>query len=341
MKPLVPAIEDLIKRKVTFLNNCWGEEVERECMAAKDGRVFLLENLRFHLAEEGKGVVKGEKVKASKEDVAAFRTSLSKLGDVFVNDAFGTAHRAHSSMVGVNVETRAAGFLMAKELNFFAKVLENPTRPLTVVMGGAKVKDKIQLIMNLLDLADEIIIGGGMAFTFNHVVDAVNIGDSLYDPEGAEVVPQILAKAQAKGVKLHFPIDFVCADKFAADAKTQIRTESQGIEKGWLGLDIGPATIKNNSEVIARAKTIFWNGPQGVFEMDPFAKGSLTMLEDIIKVTGTGATSVVGGGDTVNLLKKIKGAANKLSHVSTGGGASLELVEGKQLPGVVALSDMK
>lgn len=225
MKPLVPAIEDLLKRKVTFLPNCVGVDVEKECREAKEGRVILLENLRFHLAEEGKGVVNGEKVKASKDEIAAFRKSLSSLGDVFVNDAFGTAHRAHSSMVGVNVETRAAGFLMAKELNFFAKVLENPTRPLTVVMGGAKVKDKIQLIMNLLDLVDEMIIGGGMAFTFNKVADGVEIGDSLFDDEGAALVPQILAKAAAKGVKLHFPIDFVCADKFAADANVVLRTE--------------------------------------------------------------------------------------------------------------------
>ena len=189
LRPLVPAIEDLLKRKVTFLNNCVGEEVERECREAKDGRVILLENLRFHLSEEGKGVIDGNKVKAKPEEVAAFRKSLSSLGDVFVNDAFGTAHRAHSSMVGVNVETRAAGFLMAKELNFFSKVLENPERPLTVVMGGAKVKDKIPLIMNLIDLADEIIIGGGMAFTFNRVIDNIDIGDSLFDAEGAELVP--------------------------------------------------------------------------------------------------------------------------------------------------------
>ena len=310
MRPLVPAIEDLLQRKVTFMSDCVGEEVERECREAKDGRVILLENLRFHLAEEGKGVIDGNKVKAKPEDVAAFRKSLSSLGDVFVNDAFGTAHRAHSSMVGVDVETRAAGFLMAKELNFFSKVLESPERPLTVVMGGAKVKDKIPLIMNLIDIADEIIIGGGMAFTFNRVIDNIEIGDSLFDAEGAELVPQILQKAKDKGVKMHFPTDFMCADKVAADANTILRTEAQGIEKGWYGLDIGPETMKNNSAVIARAKTIFWNGPQGLFEMDPYAKGSLTMLDDIIKATKGGATSVCGGGDTVALLKKVKGAAN-------------------------------
>ena len=213
------------------------------------------------MAEEGKGVVNGNKVKASKDEVAAFRSSLSKLGEIYVNDAFGTAHRAHSSMVGVNVETRAAGFLMKKELEYFAKILESPERPLTVVMGGAKVADKIQLIMNLLDLVNEMIIGGGMAFTFNKVLDGANIGKSLYDEEGAKLVPDIMRKAQQKGVKIHLPVDFVCADKFDANANTSIRDLTEGILPEWLGLDIGPKTIAKNNEVIARSKTIFWNGP--------------------------------------------------------------------------------
>jgi phosphoglycerate kinase len=301
---------------------------------------MLLENLRFHLAEEGKGLsASGEKIKASKDDVNAFRKSLTSLGDVYVNDAFGTAHRAHSSMVGVDVPVRAAGFLMKKELDYFSKVLESPVRPMTVVMGGAKVKDKIQLIMNLLDLVDEMIIGGGMAFTFNKVLNGTRIGSSLYDEDGAELVPSILAKAAEKGVKIHLPTDFICADKFAADAQIMTRNETQGIDDGWLGLDIGPETIRANASVIARSKTIFWNGPQGVFEMDPFSKGSLSMLENIIEATKKGSTSVAGGGDTVALLKKVKGSSEQLSHVSTGGGASLELVEGKQLPGVVALTN--
>ena len=242
-------------------------------------------------------------------------------------------------MVGVGVETRAAGFLMKKELEYFAKVLESPTKPLTVVMGGAKVKDKIQLIFNMLDIVDEMIIGGGMAFTFDKVLNGTKIGASLFDEEGAKTVHDIMNKAKEKGVKIHLPTDYVCADKFAEDAKTCIRTNKEGIDDGWLGLDIGPNTIKANAEVIRRSKTVFWNGPQGVFEMPAFAKGSLAMLDEIIAVTAKGATSVAGGGDTVALLKKVKGSAEKLSHVSTGGGASLELVEGKQLPGVVALSD--
>ena len=185
----------------------------------------MLENLRFHLAEEGKGEKAGEKLKASKEEIAAFRGSLTRLGDLYVNDAFGTSHRAHSSMVGVDVKTRAAGFLLKKELNYFSKVLESPDRPLTVVMGGAKVKDKIQLIMNMLDLVDEMIIGGGMAFTFNKVLNGTAIGSSLFDEEGANLVPDILAKAAEKGVKVHIPSDFICADKFEETANIVTRTE--------------------------------------------------------------------------------------------------------------------
>ena len=340
MRPVLPALEDLVKRKVSFLDDCVGSDVEKACNSATNGQVILLENLRFHLSEEGKGVnVAGEKIKASKSDIENFRKSLTSLGDLYINDAFGTAHRAHSSMVGVNVPVRAAGFLMKKELQYFSKVLENPVRPMTVVMGGAKVKDKIQLIMNLLDIVDEMIIGGGMAFTFNKVMNGTKIGASLYDADGAALVPEILAKAAAKGVKIHIPCDFVCADKFAADAAVLQRNEQQGIDDGWLGLDIGPKTIEANKDVIQRAKTVFWNGPQGVFEMEPFSKGSIAMLDSIIQATKNGATSVAGGGDTVALLKKVKGSAEKLSHVSTGGGASLELLEGKQLPGVVALSN--
>ena len=183
--------------------------------------------------------------------------------------------------------------------------------------------------MNMLDLVDEMIIGGGMAFTFNKVLNDTPIGASLFDEDGANLVPDILAKAAEKGVRVHLPTDFVCADKFAEDANTEIRTESQGIQDGWLGLDVGPETVRANSDVIARSKTVFWNGPQGVFEMKPFANGSLTMLDNIVKATSEGAVSVIGGGDTVALLKKVPGSAEKCSHVSTGGGASLELVEGK------------
>ncbi|TNV78642.1 hypothetical protein FGO68_gene13553 [Halteria grandinella] len=340
MKPLVPALEDFLKKKVTFMNDCVGSEVEQAAGAAKDGQIIMLENLRFHMAEEGKGVVNGQKVKASKDEIAAFRASLTKLGDLYINDAFGTAHRAHSSMVGVKVDTRAAGFLMKKELQYFSKILESPEKPLTVVMGGAKVADKIQLIMKMLELVDEMIIGGGMAFTFNKVLQNANIGKSLFDEEGAKIVPDIMAKAKARGVKIHLPQDYIIADSFAETANTAVRDIiGAGIDDGWQGLDIGPKTILSNAEVIRRAKTVFWNGPQGVFEMAPFAKGSLAMLDEIVAATSRGATTVAGGGDTVSLLGKVKGAAEKLSHVSTGGGASLELLEGKELPGITALSD--
>jgi len=339
LNPLVPAVSDFLKRKVQFVPDCIGADTAKACAAAKDGEVLMLENMRFYLAEEGKGEINGEKVKATDAEVAAFRQQLTGYGDIYVNDAFGTAHRAHSSMVGVDVETRAAGFLLKKELDYFSKVLETPNRPLTVVMGGAKVKDKIQLIYNMLDVVDEMIIGGGMAFTFDRVINGTNIGASLFDEEGAKTVPDIMKKAAEKGVKIHLPTDYVCADKFAEDAKTCIRSNKEGIDDGWLGLDIGPNTIKSNAEVIRRSKTVFWNGPQGVFEMPAFAAGSLSMLDEIIAMTAKGGVSVAGGGDTVALLKKVKGSADKLSHVSTGGGAALELVEGKQLPGVVALSD--
>lgn len=341
LAPLVPAVSDFIGKKVTWVPDCVGAEASKVTANAKDGEVVLLENLRFYTAEEGKGEVNGEKVKASADDVAAFRKQLTTHGDLYVNDAFGTAHRAHSSMVGIDVETRASGFLLKKELEYFSKVLEGPDRPLTVVMGGAKVKDKIQLIYNMLDIVDEMIIGGGMAFTFDKVLHGTNIGSSLFDEEGAKTVPDIMKKAQEKGVKIHLPTDYVCADKFAEDAKTMVRTNKEGIDDGWLGLDIGPNSIAANAEVIRRSKTVFWNGPQGVFEIPAFAAGSLSMLDEIIAATAKGATSVAGGGDTVALLKKVKGSAEKLSHVSTGGGASLELVEGKQLPGVVALSEQK
>ena len=332
MSPVVPALEDLLEKKVQFLDDCVGRDVERACGEAKDGKVVLLENLRFHMAEEGNNCPQGE--------IDAFRASLSRLGDIYVNDAFGTSHRAHSSMVGVDVETRAAGFLLKKELDSFASVLESPERPLTVVMGGAKVKDKIQLIMNMLDIVDEMIIGGGMAYTFNKVLYDTKIGNSIYDEVGANLVPDILAKAATNRVRIHIPIDNMCGDDFSENANTQVCDINSGIPDGWEGLDIGPETIAAQAEVIARSKTIFWNGPQGVFEMKPFAKGSLAMLDNIVAATKRGATSVAGGGDTVALLKMVEGSAAKLSHVSTGGGAALELVEGKELPGVVALSDI-
>lgn len=339
LKPVAEKLEELLGKPVKFLPDCVGSEVEAACAALKPGEVALLENLRFHIEEEGK--VKNEDGTSTKADpakVAEFRASLTKLGDVYANDAFGTAHRAHSSVVGVDLPDKVAGFLMQKELDAFAKVIDHPQRPLLAILGGAKVADKIPLIRNLLDKADEIIIGGGMAYTFKKVLEGMEIGESLYDPEGAKIVEELIAKAKEKGVKIHLPVDFVCADKFAPDAQTQPADDKAGVPAGWMGLDCGPKSREIFAEVIGRAKTIIWNGPAGVFEFDLFAEGTKAMAEAIAAATAAGAVSVVGGGDTATAAKKFK-VVDKVTHASTGGGASLELLEGKTLPGVANLND--
>eukprot|EP00123_Amoebidium_parasiticum_P001041 comp12019_c0_seq1/m.6718 comp12019_c0_seq1/g.6718 ORF comp12019_c0_seq1/g.6718 comp12019_c0_seq1/m.6718 type:complete len:417 (-) comp12019_c0_seq1:181-1431(-) len=337
LKPVAAKLEELLGKPVTFLPDCVGAEVEAACANPADGSVILLENLRFHLEEEGKGVVNGEKKKASAEDVAKFRASLTKLGDVYVNDAFGTAHRAHSSMVGVDLPVRACGALMKKELDYFAMALENPQRPFLAILGGAKVSDKIQLIENLLDKVDMLIIGGGMAYTFNKVLDNMPIGNSLFDQGGAEIVPKLMEKAKAKNVKIVLPVDFVTADKFAADANTGLANAKDGVPDGWMGLDIGPESIALFRDTVSQAKQILWNGPCGVFEFDAFATGTKEVMNAVVDATAKGAISIIGGGDTATCCKKFK-TTDKVSHVSTGGGASLELLEGKELPGVAALS---
>lgn len=341
LKPVAEKLQELLGRPVKFLSDCVGPEVEAACTAARPGDVILLENLRFHVAEEGK--VKNEKTgetlkKATPDEINSFRASLSKLGDIYVNDAFGTAHRAHSSMVGVNLPRRAAGFLMKKELDAFAQVLEHPKRPLLAILGGAKVADKIQLIENLLDKADEIIIGGGMAYTFLKVLDGMEIGTSLFDPKGAEIVKTVMEKARAKKKAIHLPVDFLAADKFDNSAATKIVTVKEGIPAGWQGLDCGPATIKKFQDVMGRASTIIWNGPVGVFEMDKFAAGTRAIMDAMVAATKRGAITVIGGGDTATAAVKWQ-ADDKVTHCSTGGGASLELLEGKELPGIKALSD--
>jgi len=299
--------------------------------------VILLENLRFHVEEEGSGIdEKGEKIKADPAKVKEFRASLTKLGDVFVNDAFGTAHRAHSSMVGVDLQ-RACGFLMKKELEYFAKALEKPERPFLAIMGGAKVCDKIKLINNMLDKVDEMIIGGGMAFTFKKTLEGVNIGNSLFDEEGSKIVKDIVEKAKKNNVKLHFPVDYVTADKFDKNAKVGHSTDESGIPEGWMGLDAGPKSRELFAEVVGRAKTILWNGPLGVFEFPNFEKGTRSVMDEVVKATGRGVATIVGGGETATCAA-LWGVEDKISHVSTGGGASLELLEGKVLPGVEALS---
>ena len=339
LKPVAEALQKLLGRPVQFLNDCVGAEVEAACAKAQPGDVILLENLRFHIEEEGKVKLEdGSKLKADPEKLKAFRASLTKLGDVYINDAFGTAHRDHSSMTGVQLPQRACGYLMKKELDAFGAVLDHPKRPLLAILGGAKVADKIQLINNLLDKADEIIIGGGMAFTFKKVLNNMAIGNSLYDAEGAKLVPDLMKKAQEKGKKIILPVDYICGDKFAADAQVKVADDATGIADGWLGLDVGPKSTALFLDAIKRAKTIIWNGPAGVFEFPAFEKGTKAMAEAIVAATAAGATTVIGGGDTATAAKKY-GADKKVTHTSTGGGASLEFLEGKVLPGVAALSE--
>ena len=338
LQPVAAELEKLLGKPVKFVPNCSGPEAEAACAKLQPGDVVLLENLRFHLEEEGKAKNEdGSSVKADPAKVAAFRASLSKLGDVYINDAFGTSHRAHSSMVGVDLPEKAAGFLMEKELNAFAAVLEHPQRPLLAILGGAKIADKIPLITNLIEKADAIIIGGGMAYTFKKVLDGMEIGGSLFDPEGAKIVADLVAKAKARDVKLIFPVDFVCGDAFSPDANAQPADDVSGIPAGWEGLDAGPKSIALYREAILAAKTIIWNGPPGVFEFEKFSGASKAMAEAVAEATSRGATTVVGGGDTATAAKKF-GVAEKVSHCSTGGGASLEFLEGKVLPGVAALT---
>ena len=337
LKPVAAELEKLLGKPVKFLDDCVGAAVESACANLKAGEVVLLENLRFHIEEEGK--IKNEdgtSTKADPEKVKAFRASLTKLGDVFVNDAFGTAHRAHSSMVGVALPQKAAGFLMEAELKAFNKVLDNPDRPLLAILGGAKIADKIPLINNLLDKANKVIIGGGMAYTFHKVNRGMKIGSSLFDKAGAEIVAELEAKAKAKGVELIFPVDFVCGNKFGPDSDTQPATMESGIPDGWEGFDAGPKSIELYRQAILSSKTIVWNGPAGVFEFDIFATATKAMADAIVEATEKGATTVVGGGDTATAAKKF-GASKKVTHCSTGGGASLEFLEGKALPGVVFL----
>ncbi|MEX2043772.1 MAG: phosphoglycerate kinase [Opitutus sp.] len=339
LKPVAVELEKLLGRKVTFLDDCVGDAVEAACAAGKlrAGDVVLLENLRFHIEEEGKAKLEdGTSRKADKPAVEAFRASLTSLGDVYVNDAFGTAHRAHSSMVGVSLPEKAAGFLMEAELKAFARVIETPQRPVLAILGGAKIADKIPLINNLLEKANELIIGGGMAFTFKKELEGMTIGDSLFDPEGAKIAKELFAKAAAKGVKITLPVDFVIADKFDANANTRIVGDREGIPAGWMGLDAGPKSIELFGQVIDRARTIVWNGPSGVFEFEKFAGSTKAMAGAIARATASGATTVGGGGDTATAAKKFK-VADKVTHCSTGGGASLEFLEGKALPGVVFL----
>ncbi|KAI1244747.1 phosphoglycerate kinase [Eutypa lata] len=339
LKPVVPELEKLLGGKsVEFAPDSVGPEVEAIVNKAQGGQVVLLENLRFHAEEEGSYKdAEGKKVKADKAKVDEFRKGLTALGDIYINDAFGTAHRAHSSMVGVDLPQKAAGFLMKKELDYFAKAIEAPKRPFLAILGGAKVSDKIQLIDNLLDKVDALVICGGMAFTFKKTLEGVRIGNSLFDEAGSRTVGSLMEKAKKNGVKVTLPVDYVTADKFSKDANTGTATDAEGIPDGWQGLDCGPQSVRLFKEAIDGAETILWNGPAGVFEFDKFASGTKATLDAFVAAVARGKIGIIGGGDTATVAAKY-GVEDQCSHVSTGGGASLELLEGKQLPGVVALS---
>jgi phosphoglycerate kinase len=338
LKPVAARLQELLGRPVTFLDDCVGPAAEAASAALQPGEVLLLENLRFHLAEEGKVKAKdGTVTKASDEEVAAFRASLSKLGDVFVNDAFGTAHRAHSSVVGVNLP-RAAGYLLKKELDFLGGALENPKRPFVSIIGGAKISGKIDVIMALLPKVDKLIIGGGMAYTFLKA-QGLEIGKSLVENDKIELAKSLLADA---GDKIELPVDFMVTDALDFGAR-KIGSPLQAVPRDGIpadqeSVDIGPATAQKFAEIITRAGTVVWNGPMGVFEIEACSVGTFAVAQALVDATAKGAITIIGGGDSAAAIEQA-GLEEKVSHVSTGGGASLEFLEGKALPGVTALSE--
>jgi len=326
LKHLVPHLYELLgsSTHVFFAEDCIGSKAGLTASMLRPGEVLLLENLRFYKEEE-----KGD---------AAFAEKLSKLGDVYVNDAFGTAHRAHASTAVIAqyfpADKRMFGLLMESEVLSAEKVLHQAEKPFTAIIGGAKVSDKILIIENLLERATDIIIGGGMAYTFLKARGG-NIGNSLCEDDRLQTALDILALAKQKNVSIHLPEDSVLADKFAADANTQV-AQSDAIPSGWMGLDIGPKAIGIFSEVVMKSKTILWNGPMGVFEMEKFQQGTKAIAEAVAASTAHGAFSLVGGGDSVAAVNQFK-LADKVSYVSTGGGAMLEYFEGKTLPGIAAI----
>jgi phosphoglycerate kinase len=324
LRHLVPHLKKLLGVEVLFAEDCIGKVAQEKAAALKPGEVLLLENLRFYKEEE-----KGDK---------EFAKKLASLGDVYVNDAFGTAHRAHASTAVIAeffpAGKKLFGLLMENEVKSAEKVLRNSEKPFTAIMGGAKVSDKILLIENLLERADHIIIGGGMAYTFFKALGG-EIGNSLVEPDRIETAKELLEKAKAKNVKIHLPPDSISADKFDANANTKV-ADNMSIPAGWMGLDIGPKAIKEFREVILQSKTILWNGPMGVFEMEKFQAGTKAVAEAIAEATQKGAFSLIGGGDSVAAINQF-GFADKVSYVSTGGGAMLEFFEGKELPGIAAI----
>lgn len=331
--PVAERLHELVNKPVTFAHDCVGKEVEKIVASMKNGDVVLLENLRFHPEEEGKK--EGEKM--TSEERQWFIDGLAKLADLYINDAFGTAHRAHASMSGVpeKLGQGAAGYLLQKELDYFSRVFDNPKRPLLAILGGAKVSDKIQVIDNLLEKVDSLVIGGAMAYTFLKA-KGVNVGNSRVEENFVDKAKEYVQKAKENDVTLLLPVDHIVADHFPEGESEQGEvTQNEEIPDGKMGLDIGPKTIDLYKTEVTKAKTVVWNGPMGVFEVKGFDKGTFALAETIAK---SDTISVVGGGDSASAAKK-SGFGNMFSHISTGGGASLELMEGKVLPGVAALTD--
>ncbi len=325
LKHIVPKLSELLVENVQFAGDTVGEEAQKKAKALKFGEILVVENTRF---EEGE--TKGDKELAQK---------MALLGEVYVNDAFGTAHRAHASTAIIaeffSKENRSFGLLMEKEIENANKLLNDPATPVTAIVGGAKVSDKMLLLEKLLDVADNIIVGGGMAYTF-FLAQGGEIGNSLVEKDRLELANELVKKAATKGVMIHLPVDSIVADEFSESATTLI-ANSMDIPEGWMGLDIGPDAAMQFSQVIAASKTILWNGPMGVFEMQPFAGGTHAIARAVVAATKKGAFSLIGGGDSVAAINQL-GFANDVSYVSTGGGAMLKFLEGKPLPGIEAIA---
>ena len=343
LAPAAKYLQDLEpQNKVVFLEDCVGPEIEEKVNAGKDGVIFVCENLRFHIEETGsiEGPEK-KKIKAKPDEIERFRKQLQNLGDVFIFEAFGAAHRPHSSISGISMPQRVCGLLVQRELKFFSEVLSAPRRPFVAVLGGSKISDKILVIQNLLQVCDHLIIGGGMCYTFKKAA-GIKIGKSLFDAPGAANVESILKEAKELGVQVHLPEDYIISESFDGN-NVGVTNDEAGIPDDWLGLDIGPKSRAKFSKTLESANTILWNGPMGVFEKPQFAAGTLSVLVDLVLATRRGATTIIGGGDSGAAAEHFyfqdKKCAEQVTHVSTGGGASLVLMEGKELPGVSWLTE--
>ena len=340
LAPIACELTNMMGKPVVFLHDCTGKEVEDKCAAPSVGSVILLENLRFHIEEEGQGFdFDGKRVIAEDVDVAAFRQSLSKLGDIYVNDAFGECHRAHSSLVGIDIPQKVAGFQLKKEMKFFEKTpLSHPKSPFLAIIGGADIQSKIPLIRCMLKRANEIILCGVMAYSFLKKACGMRIGDTPYDEEGAKAVPELMSIAVRNKVRMHLPVDFEYGDKKSNESDTDTTNVDSGIPEGNIGLDIGPNTIELFTGIVRRVKFIVWGGTPGAFEINRFALGTKALMDDIVAASSKGVTTIVCGGDTAAACVKFE-TEDRFSHICTGVGPLVELFEERELPGVNALTD--